>query len=76
MGVPFDPSRWRPVEGFDFTDITYHRAIDDTGCAPILAWGSSWPAWPGRQHCDPLRCPWPALGGYRPSTDVELLTNF
>ena len=31
MGVPFDPSRWRPVEGFDFTDITYHRAIDDTG---------------------------------------------
>lgn len=24
----FDPSRWRPVEGFDFTDITYHRAVD------------------------------------------------
>ncbi len=24
----FDPSRWRPVEGFDFTDLTYHRAID------------------------------------------------
>lgn len=22
----FDPSRWEPVEGFDFTDITYHRA--------------------------------------------------
>ncbi len=19
---------WRPVEGFDFTDITYHRAVD------------------------------------------------
>jgi len=22
----FDPTAWRPVEGFDFTDITYHRA--------------------------------------------------
>jgi naphthoate synthase len=25
---PFDPSRWEPVEGFDFTDITYHRGRD------------------------------------------------
>jgi naphthoate synthase len=25
---PFDPSDWRPVEGFDLTDITYHRAVD------------------------------------------------
>ena len=24
----FDASRWRPVEGFNFTDLTYHRAID------------------------------------------------
>jgi naphthoate synthase len=24
----FDPKRWRPVEGFNFTDLTYHRAID------------------------------------------------
>jgi naphthoate synthase len=24
----FDASRWRPVEGFAFTDITYHRAVD------------------------------------------------
>jgi naphthoate synthase len=24
----FDPSAWQGVEGFDFTDITYHRAID------------------------------------------------
>ena len=23
----FDPSRWREVDGFDFTDITYHRHI-------------------------------------------------
>ena len=23
----FDPSRWREVEGFDFTDITYHRQV-------------------------------------------------
>ena len=24
----FDPARWREVEGFDFTDITYHQAVD------------------------------------------------
>lgn len=24
----FDPSAWREVEGFQFTDITYHRAVD------------------------------------------------
>ena len=23
----FDPSRWREVEGFDFSDITYHRGV-------------------------------------------------
>ena len=31
MGNPFDPTRWRAVEGFDFTDITYHRAVDAAG---------------------------------------------
>ena len=24
----FDPQRWRVVKGFEFTDITYHRAVD------------------------------------------------
>ncbi len=24
----FDPARWAPVPGFDFEDITYHRAVD------------------------------------------------
>lgn len=24
----FDPSAWKPVPGFTFTDITYHRAVD------------------------------------------------
>src|SRR5262250_360023 len=24
----FEPERWRDVEGFSFTDITYHRAVD------------------------------------------------
>lgn len=24
----FDPSRWKAVEGFAFSDITYHRAVD------------------------------------------------
>jgi naphthoate synthase len=23
----FDPTRWRPVAGFDLTDLTYHRAV-------------------------------------------------
>jgi len=29
----FDPRRWREVEGFEFTDITYHREVqrDDDG---------------------------------------------
>jgi len=30
----FDPDVWRPVEGFDLTDITYHRAAD-TGAVRI-----------------------------------------
>ncbi len=30
----FDPAAWKPVAGFDFTDITYHRAID-TGAVRI-----------------------------------------
>ena len=32
MDQPFDPKRWRPVEGLAFTDITYHRAIE----APVV----------------------------------------
>lgn len=24
----FDPTRWKPVPGFELTDITYHRAVD------------------------------------------------
>ena len=31
MDNPFDPTRWRAVAGFDLTDITYHRAVDDAG---------------------------------------------
>ena len=30
----FDPTAWAEVEGFDFTDITYHRALD-TGAVRI-----------------------------------------
>jgi naphthoate synthase len=30
----FDPAAWRPVDGFDFADITYHRAVD-TGAVRI-----------------------------------------
>ncbi|MBQ0922780.1 1,4-dihydroxy-2-naphthoyl-CoA synthase [Saccharopolyspora endophytica] len=25
----FDPKLWEPIEGFDFTDITYHRCVED-----------------------------------------------
>ncbi|MDO4605792.1 MAG: 1,4-dihydroxy-2-naphthoyl-CoA synthase [Bowdeniella nasicola] len=28
---PFRPEKWRNIPGFDFTDITYHRAIDGDG---------------------------------------------
>ena len=24
----FDSAAWQPVDGFDFADITYHRAVD------------------------------------------------
>ncbi|GAA4541459.1 1,4-dihydroxy-2-naphthoyl-CoA synthase [Amycolatopsis samaneae] len=27
----FDPAAWTPVEGFDFTDITYHRSAENRG---------------------------------------------
>jgi naphthoate synthase len=30
----FDPTAWKPVAGFDFTDITYHRAVG-TGAVRI-----------------------------------------
>lgn len=30
----FDPDAWRPVDGFDLTDITYHRAVG-TGAVRI-----------------------------------------
>ncbi|RZT88519.1 1,4-dihydroxy-2-naphthoyl-CoA synthase [Pseudonocardia sediminis] len=30
----FDPQAWKKVEGFDFADITYHRAVD-TGAVRI-----------------------------------------
>jgi 1,4-dihydroxy-2-naphthoyl-CoA synthase len=28
MSNPWQPERWQPVAGFDFTDISYHRAVD------------------------------------------------
>ena len=28
VSVLFDPTRWEPVDGFDLTDITYHRCVD------------------------------------------------
>jgi naphthoate synthase len=28
MNNPWQPERWAPVEGFEFTDITYHRAVE------------------------------------------------
>jgi naphthoate synthase len=28
VSATFDPSAWKPVEGLDFTDITYHRHVE------------------------------------------------
>ncbi|WP_152187495.1 1,4-dihydroxy-2-naphthoyl-CoA synthase [Georgenia satyanarayanai] len=33
---PFDPSAWRPVEGFDLSDITYHRAVREGRDLPAV----------------------------------------
>jgi naphthoate synthase len=31
----FDPTRWRAVDGFAFTDVTYHRAVDPASGADL-----------------------------------------
>ena len=28
VSATFDAKRWKPVEGFDFEDITYHRSVE------------------------------------------------
>ena len=33
---PFDPTQWRSVEGFDFTDITYHRHVGESRADGIV----------------------------------------
>jgi naphthoate synthase len=35
-GNPFDPARWRAVDGFAFTDITYHRLVSDRTERPVV----------------------------------------
>jgi len=32
----FDPAMWRAVDGFDFTDITYHRHVLDSADQPVV----------------------------------------
>jgi len=32
----FDPTRWRDVAGFQFTDITYHRGVQDGRDLPVV----------------------------------------
>ncbi|MQA63119.1 MAG: 1,4-dihydroxy-2-naphthoyl-CoA synthase [Actinophytocola sp.] len=32
----FDPSAWEPVDGFDFTDITYHRSTESRSGKRVL----------------------------------------
>ena len=34
----FDPTAWSDVDGFEFTDITYHRAVDAEQRARELGW--------------------------------------
>ena len=31
----FDPRKWRPVEGFDFTDVTYHKTTAGHGTVEL-----------------------------------------
>ena len=31
---PFKAEKWHTVDGFDFEDVTYHRAVE-TGCVRI-----------------------------------------
>ena len=33
---PFDPTIWRDVDGFDFTDITYHRLVTHGSDRPVV----------------------------------------
>ena len=33
---PFDPSAWQPVDGFELTDITYHRHVVDGQPQPTV----------------------------------------
>ena len=33
---PFDASQWRPVDGFAFTDITYHRHVGESRADGIV----------------------------------------
>src|SRR4249919_730219 len=33
---PFDPSAWQPIDGFDLTDITYHRHVVDGKRQPTV----------------------------------------
>ncbi len=33
---PFEPDSWRPVDGFDLTDITYHRHVVDGAPQPTV----------------------------------------
>ncbi|WP_312097358.1 1,4-dihydroxy-2-naphthoyl-CoA synthase [Corynebacterium dentalis] len=33
---PFDPTQWRDVPGFNFTDITYHRHVGETRADGIV----------------------------------------
>ena len=33
---PFDASAWQPVDGFDLTDITYHRHVVDGKPQPTV----------------------------------------
>jgi naphthoate synthase len=34
--MPFEPSLWRAVDGFEFTDITYHRHVRDDRDQPTV----------------------------------------
>ena len=39
---PFDAAQWRPVAGFDLTDITYHRHVVDGAPQPTVRVAFDW----------------------------------
>ena len=63
---PFAPELWHAVDGFDFTDITYHRAVTPRSSGSL----STGPRYATRSGRTPLMSSTAALDHARMSSDV------